>query len=145
MFGEGVHMTNKIIVVAVLLVAVFLIGFVPQYARASRLEADLRQSREACAGADLRDLIGLAYVQSNQKNYGLAAGTTGLFFNRVRVMANAAQDANRRKALEDLLAPRDRITAQLARGDAAVVGDLQDLFVKTRAATAGSLTIGNAP
>jgi len=131
-------MTNKVIVVAVLLVVVFLLGFVPQYVKASRLEAELRQSREAHAGADLRDLIGLAYVQSNQKNFGLAAGTTGLFFNRVREVANEAQDANRRKALEDLLTPRDRITSELARGDAAVIGDLQDLFVKTRAATVGS-------
>src|SRR5215468_11231216 len=107
MFGEGVLVTNKIIVVAVLLVVVFMLGFVPQYARASRLEADLRQSRDACAGADLRDLIGLAYLQSNQKNYGLAAGTTGVFFNRVREVANGAPDANRRRALEDLLASRD--------------------------------------
>ncbi len=45
------------------------------------------------------------------------------------------QDATHRKALESLLAPRDRITAELAKGDAAVFGDLQDLFIKTRAAT----------
>jgi hypothetical protein len=131
-------MTNKIIVVDVLLVVVFLLGFVPQYLKASRLETELRQSHEAHAGADLRDLIGLAYLQSNQKNYGLAAATTGQYFNRVREVANGTQDASRRKALEDLLAPRDRITAELAKGDAAVIGDLQDLFVKTRAATAGA-------
>ena len=131
-------MTNKIIVVDVLLVVVFLLGFVPQYVKASRLEAELRQSRDAFAGVDLRDLIGLAYLQSNQKNYGLAATTTGQYFNRVREVANGTQDASRRKSLEDLLAPRDRITAELAKGDAAVIGDLQDLFVKTRAATAGA-------
>jgi hypothetical protein len=53
-------------------------------------------------------------------------------------VANQTQDAARRKSLEDLLAPRDRITAQLAKGDPAVTGDLQDLFIKTRAATRGS-------
>jgi hypothetical protein len=129
-------MTNKIIVVVLVLVVVFLLGFVPQYVKASRLEAELRQSREAYAGADLRDLIGLAYLQSNQKNFGLAASTIGLFFNRVREVANGSQDAGRRKVFEDLLAARDRITAELAKGDAAVIGDLQDLFIKTRAATA---------
>jgi hypothetical protein len=46
-----------------------------------------------------------------------------------------APDASRRKALEDLLVPRDRITAELAKGDAAVVGALQELFINTRAAT----------
>ena len=58
----------------------------------------------------MRDLIGLLYVQANQKNYGLAAETGTRFFNRVREVANQAQDATRRKALEDLLAPRDKVT-----------------------------------
>ena len=128
-------MTNKAIVIVVALVAVFLLGFVPQYIKANRLDSELRQSREAYAGADLRDLVGLAYLQANQKNYGLAAETTRRFFSRVPEIANHTQDATQPKAVEDLLAPRDRITASLAKGDAAVIGDLQDLFIKTRAAT----------
>jgi hypothetical protein len=126
-------MTNKAIAIAVALVAVFLLGFVPQYVKANRLDAELRQSREAYAGA--RDLVCLAYLQANQKNYRLAAETAGRFFGRVREATNQAQDASRRKALEDLLVPRDRITAELAKGDAAVIGDLQELFINTRAAT----------
>jgi hypothetical protein len=55
-----------------------------QCSSANRLDSELRQSREAYAGADLRDLIGLAYLQANQKNYGLAAETTARFFDRVR-------------------------------------------------------------
>jgi len=131
-------MTSKALVIVVALVAAFLIGFVPQYVKASRVESELRQSREAYAGAELRDLIGLAYLQANQKNYGLAAETSGRFFSRVPEIANETQDAIKRKAIDDLLAPRDRITAELAKGDAAVVGDLQDLFIKTRAATQGA-------
>jgi hypothetical protein len=129
---------NKTIVAAIALLAVFLIGFVPSYVKANRLEDELRQSRQESAGAELRDLIGLAYVQANQKNYGLATETSSRFFNRAREVANQAPDASRRKALEDLLSPRDRITAELAKGDAAVVGDLQQLFVQTRQATRSS-------
>ena len=125
-------MQNKIIVAAVALIAVFLVGFVPQYAKAVRLESELRQSRQEAAGAEIRDLIGLAYVQASQKNYGLAAETSSRFFNRVRELANQTPDANRRKAL------RDKITAELAKGDAAVMGDLQELFVKTRESTRSS-------
>jgi hypothetical protein len=55
----------------------------------------------------------------------------------VREIANQTKDATHRKAVEDLLAPRDRITAELAKGDAGVVDDLQDLFINTRAATQG--------
>lgn len=128
-------MKNRIIVIAVALVAVFLVGFVPQYVRASRLESELRQSRNAFAEAEVRDLIGLAYFQADQKNYGLAGDSIGRFFNRLRELVNQSQDATRRKALEALLAPRDRITAQLAQGDGTVLGELRDLFIQTRAAT----------
>ena len=128
-------MKNKVIVIALALVVVFLLGFVPQYMKASRLESELAQSRVASAGSDLRDWIGLAYLQANQKNYGLAADSMTRFFNRAREVAAQSQDATRRKAIEDLLSPRDKITAEMAKGDAAALGDLQDLFLKTRAAT----------
>jgi len=125
-------MKNKTIVAAIALITVFLVGFVPQYVKVNRLENELRQSRQEATGAELRDLIGFAYVQASQKNYGLAAETSSRFFNRVREVANQTQDANRRKGLEDLLALRDSVTAALAKGDASVMGDLQQLFVKAR-------------
>lgn len=131
-------MKNKTIVAAIALIAVFLVGFVPQYVKVNRLENELRQSRQEAAGAGLRDLIGFAYVQASQKNYGLAAETSSRFFNRVREVANQTQDANRRKGLEDLLALQDSVTAALAKGDAAVMGDLQQLFVKARQVTRSS-------
>ena len=131
-------MKNKTIVVAIALIAVFLVGFVPQYVKVSRLENELRQSRQETAGAELRDLIGFAYVQASQKNYGMAAETSSRFFNRVREAANQTQDADRRKGLEDLLASRDSVTAALAKGDAAATGDLQQLFVKVRQVTRSS-------
>lgn len=131
-------MKNKTIVAAIALISVFLGGFVPQYVKTNRLENELRQSRQEAAGAELRDLIGFAYVQASQKNYGLAAETSSRFFNRVREVANQTQDANRRKGLEDLRAFRDSVTAALAKGDAAVMGDLQQLFVKARQVTRSS-------
>lgn len=131
-------MRNKIIMTAIALVAVFLLGFVPQRIKANRMETEVRQIRQEIAEVQLRDLIGLAYVQANQKNYGLAAETSSRFFSPVREMANQTQAASSRKALEDLLALRDKVTAELAKGDAAVMGDLQELFVKTRQATRSS-------
>jgi len=131
-------MNNKTIVAAIAVIVAFLVGFVPQYVKVNRLESELRQSRQEAAGAELRDLIGFAYVQASQRNYGLAAETSSRFFNRVREVANQTQDANRRKGLEDLLTSRDSVTAALAKGDAAVMGDLQQLFVKARQVTRSS-------
>ena len=125
----------QIIVVIILLIIVFLAGFLPQYIRVKRLENDLSVARQENALAQLSDLAGLAFVQASQENYGLATGTSKQFFSRTREVANRAPDASGRKALEDLLAFQDKITAELAKGDPEALGDLQVLFAKTRQAT----------
>ena len=131
-------MKNKIIAAAIVAIAVFLIGFVPQFVKVNRLEDELRRSLQEKAVFQLRELISLTYFQATQKNFGLAAETSSQFFGRAREMTNQAQDAASRKALEGLLASRDKVTAALAKGDAAAVDDLQELFVKTRQATGDS-------
>jgi hypothetical protein len=130
--------TNRAIVVIILLIVAFLAGFVPQYTRVKRLESDLSAARRENALAQLRDLAGLAFVQASQKNYGLAAGTSKQFFKAAHDVVNRAPDSNGRKALEDLLAPEDKITAELAKGDPEALGDLEILFEKTHQA-AGSI------
>ena len=131
-------MTKKIIVVGVLLVVAFSVGFLPQYMKGKRLERELGEARQENSLAQLRDLAGLAYLQASQKDYGLAGSTSARFFNRTREVANQTPDSNGRKPLEDLLALRDQITGELARGDPGVLNDLQTLLVKTRQATAAS-------
>lgn len=128
-------MKNQTIIVIVLLIVVFLAGFAPQYVKVNRLQNELSVARQENALAQIRDLAALAFVQANQKNYGLAAGTSQQFFSRTRDAANRAPDANTRKTLEQLAASQDKITAELAKGDPEALGDLQALFEKTRQAT----------
>lgn len=128
-------MRNKFIWWAVALIAVFLAGYVPQAVKSSKLEADLRLATRQNQEAQLRDLIGLTYLQAVQKNYGLAAQNSTLFFNRVQEMAAKAGDARQKKQLEDIFSYRDNVTAALARGEPGVPDDLQNLLLKTRAAT----------
>ena len=123
------------------MVVVFLLGFLPQFVKAKRLENELRVERQQNTLAHLRDLVGLAYLQTTQKNYGLAAGTSTRFFSRVEELVNQTVDDRFRKSLQDLLSFRDRITAELAKADPAVVGDLQNLFLKTREVT----TVSRSP
>ena len=131
-------MKNKAVVSAIVLDVVFLAGFVPQYVKVNHLDAELRQARLGNASAELRDLAGLAYVQANQKNYGMAAATAARFFSRVREVADQTPGASAQKTYEDLLNYRNKITAELTKGEAGVMGDLQELFVKTRKATGAS-------
>jgi len=126
---------NRVTVIAVVVLVAFLLGFIPQFVKAQHLESELRAAQEANAGGDLRDLIAQAYVQANQKNFGLASETASRYFNRAREMANQTSNATAKSALEGALALRDKVTAQLAKGDSAVMGDLQDLFNRTQQAT----------
>jgi len=124
-----------IIIGAALLLVVFLVSFLPEYVKASRLSSELHEARQENSMGQLRDLAAQVYFQAIQKNYGLAAVTSTRFFNRVREVAGAMPDSSSRKALEDLAIFRDKITAGLAKGDPAVLNDLQALFVKTRQTT----------
>jgi hypothetical protein len=133
---EVTHVKNKIGLSVVLLVVVFLAGFLPSYVKAHRLENELREARRESALAQLRDLASLAYFQASQKDYGLAAGTCTRYFDRTREAVNQAPDASVKKQLEGLLSLRDSITAGLAKGDPAVLHDLEALFARTREATA---------
>jgi hypothetical protein len=126
---------RRIIVAAVVLVVVFLAGYLPSHVKANRLENELREARREHSLAQLRDLASLAYFQASRKDYGLAAGTSTRFFDGTREAVNQTRDSGVRKPLEDLLTLRDPITAELAKGDPGVLTDLQALFVKTRQAT----------
>jgi len=126
---------NRLLIEAIAVAVAFLAGFLPQYIKAKRIEGDQHALQQANVNAGLRDLAGLCYVQANQKNYGLAAATAARFFDRARELANQAADSPARKALEDLMSTRDKITAELAKGDPGAIGDLQDVFTRTRRAT----------
>lgn len=137
-------MNKKIVVVVVLLIVVFSAGFIPQYVKAMRVEKELSEARQEISLAQLRDLAGLAYLQTSQKDYGLASATSTRFFNRTREVANQTPDSSGRKLLEDVLNLRDRITGELATGDPAALSDLQTLVLKTRQATAAPASAGQA-
>jgi hypothetical protein len=127
---------KRLIIEAIFVVAAFLIGFVPEYVKAERLQGKVETLRNDKGQAELRDLAALAYVQANQKNYGLATETSSRLFDRLRVAADQANNPEMRKALSTILAMRDQTIAELAKGDPAAVTDLAQVYLKTRQATA---------
>jgi hypothetical protein len=64
----------------------------------------------------------------------LAAQTSTQYFNRLREVADAHPD--RAQAYQEILARRDKVTAALAKGDLAALGELEDIYLKTRALAA---------
>ncbi|MFZ3341087.1 MAG: hypothetical protein WA609_05665 [Terriglobales bacterium] len=128
---------RNLILCSVLFVAGFLAGFIPQYSRARRFEQEVSASTaqlEACRGAEqlsqLRDAGTLMYLEATQKNYGTSGDDASRFFNQAQSLANSTPDESLRNLLHEILAARDQITSDLAKGDAAVVSEMQPVLSK---------------
>src|SRR5688572_14640505 len=96
---EGMTLRTKLIAAAAVLVVVFLVGFVPQYGRARALRTEVDSGQEHIASmqrklkfAELRDLMGLVYLEMNQKNYGVARQHSTQFFTQARELAGSTSD-----------------------------------------------------
>ncbi len=137
---------TRLIVGGVLIVAAFLLGFVPQYRKGRALDNQLgaiRQQlnveREKSQMDELGLLSGRVYLETNLKNYGLASQYATKFFDGVQAMMSQEPDSNRRSFLQETLAQRDAVTGGLAQGDPGTSSAVQDLFQRAlQAAENGS-------
>jgi hypothetical protein len=135
-------MRNHLILWLSLLVAGFLGGFIPQYSRAHRFEqevststADLETCRIAEQLSQLRDAATLMYLEATQKNYGTSGDDANHFFDQAQRIATSTQDETLRNTLREILATRDQVIAGLAKGDAAVVSEMQPVLLKLEQGT----------
>ena len=125
---------TKLILGAGALLAVFLLGFVPQYRAASGLRSELLAEREELQSlrskarlAELRDLAGLTYLESNARNYGIAGQYSTRFFVRAGEIAAETEDQGLKELLSEIAAQRDQITAGLAEGKGAAQQNIETL------------------
>ncbi|MCI0624712.1 MAG: hypothetical protein L0387_24215 [Acidobacteria bacterium] len=128
---------SKIICWIGLLVSAFLVGFAPQYSELRKTRARLQTAQQNITSwqfksklSQIRDLVGLTYLETTRKNYGIAGQLSYQLFSQLQQAANETSDPNLKKAFEEMLAARDGVTAGLAKGDPAILADLQSLFIK---------------
>jgi hypothetical protein len=133
-------MRKRLVLSLILLIAAYLGGLVPPYLKARRLEeqvsAGVRQLQSCQFNQQLsyvRDDAALLYLAVTQKNYGIAAEHAKQLFDQAQQVSNTAQNQAVRSALQEVLASRDEVTADLSKGDAAVVGLTQSLLQKLQA------------
>jgi hypothetical protein len=117
-----------------LFVAGLLIGFIPQYLKARDLKRQVSVCNSAYQLAEVRRLAALTYVTATQLNYGTASGYANQFFQQVSHLAATTSDVSGRSMLSDVLSSRGKITADLAKGDAQVVSDLQPILMAVEGA-----------
>jgi molecular chaperone GrpE (heat shock protein) len=135
-------MRNRLVLWLVLLVAGFLAGFIPQYLKAQRGRAELSNAQQqltSCRAetqlSKLRDTAAMMYLEAIRKNYGIAQEHSQHFFDQVQQATAQTADPAVKKTLDDILKLRDPITAALAKGDPAVLSDLQSVLTNIQTGT----------
>jgi type II secretory pathway pseudopilin PulG len=135
-------MRNRLLLWVVLLVAGFLAGFVPQYLKAQHTSAELSNTKQQLASCQvetrlsrLRDAAAMMYLEATRKNYGTAQEHSRRFFDHVQQATTQTADPAVKKTMDDILKLRDPITAALAKGDPAVLSDLQLVLTTIEAGT----------
>jgi hypothetical protein len=130
-------MLGKLVLWFALLIAGFLTGFILQYARVQRLQQELSASTKqlgSCQSSEqlsqLRDTATMMYLEAVQKNYGKAGEYAKEFFDQAQRIVSSTEDPALRNLLRDTLTTRDQITADLAKGDAAALSEIQLVLSK---------------
>jgi hypothetical protein len=130
-------MQRKFVLWFVLLIVGFLAGFILQYARLNHAQQGLSASTQQLAScqageqlSQLRDTATAMFLEAVQKNYGKAGEDSKEFFDQAQRIQSSTGDSALRNLLGDTLATRDQITADLAKGDAAALSEIQALVSK---------------
>ena len=130
-------MRHKLVLWFLLLLAGYLIGFILQYSRLQRIQQELSASTKqlgSCQSSQqlsqLRDATTMMYLEVVQKNYGKAAEYSRQVFDRAQQIESSTEDPALRNLLREVLVTRDQITADLAKGDAAALSEIQPLVSK---------------
>jgi len=120
------------IVGAVLFVAGFLLGFIPEYQRASNLAKQLETARLESKLREIRELASLSYIDASKMNYGSATEDSERMFGLAREVANDTTDDGLRSSLNGLSTFRDTVMGKLKAADASVLEPLQQIVQKTQ-------------
>ncbi len=124
---------------AVILVVVFLLGFVPMWvsARGHRQERDRAEARLRVA--ETENLLASAALNSARGEYEPARQATSEFYTRLRAEVDRRDESaiapQYHDAAEQLLATRDDTITLLARNDPAAATRLNELYFTFRRAT----------
>ena len=128
-------MRHKLVLWFLLLVSGFLIGFILQYSRSQRVQEQLSASTKqlgSCQSSQqlsqLRDTATMMYLEAVQKNYGKSGEYSREFFDQAQRIVSSTENPALRNLLHDILATRDQITADLAKGDAAALSEIQPVL-----------------
>jgi hypothetical protein len=127
---------RRVMVYAVLLLLVFLLGFVPMWLKSRECSSSLSEAEHQLSLARMQNALASAVIDARRGDYESARQAASDFFTFLRAETNKGVDSALSQAQKDgaqpLFTQRDQIITLLARGDAASADLLSDLYVSYR-------------
>lgn len=130
------HWVRRVIIYTVLLLAVFLLGFVPMWWKSRECSSNLSEAEQQLNLARIQNALASAAIDARRGDYEPARRSASDFFTSVRAETDrgdaSALSPAQREGVQPLLTQRDEIITLLARGDPAAADRLSDLYASYR-------------
>jgi hypothetical protein len=127
---------RRVMVYAVLLLLVFLLGFVPMWLKSRECSSSLSEAEHQLSLARMQNTLASAVIDARRGDYESAREAASNFFISLRAETDRGADSvlsqAEREGVPLLLTRRDEIITLLSRGDAASADLLSDLYVSYR-------------
>lgn len=130
-------MRRRLAVWVGLFVTGLVLGYILRFTTLHRVQGELTASvnqlgrcRTGEQWSHLRDTATMMYLEVMQKNYGQAGEYSKQFFDQAQRLVSSTDDPVLRNLLVETLASRDQITADLAKGDGAVLSEIQPVLLE---------------
>jgi hypothetical protein len=122
----------------VLLVGGFLLGFIPEYSKIRELQTQLESPQKTIDElkvqiqmGELRDAVGLMYLELSRQNFGLARDDASAYYNKLKDLISETNDPALKKSLTELAATQEALTGSLATASANSMTLAQSIVLRT--------------
>ena len=132
---------RRLLAYALVLLAVFLLGWMPMWLQARSRAAELDAAHRDIRGLRLENTLGAAALLARRGEYAEAREAASRFFTQAREDVDNATSPlpePQREALRAALSERDELIALLARNDPASAERLANVYAAYREAVARS-------
>ena len=138
---------QRFAIYATVVVAAFLLGFVPMWLAARTSANERNAAQQALRLTQIENTLAAATIQARRGDYEPAREAASTFYTNLRAELDRADSGFAvppRDALQALLADRDQMITLLARSDPAAAERLANTYISYRQ-TAGTLPRPAAP
>ncbi len=127
---------QRFIIYAGVLIAIFLLGFIPMWLKARTATSSLIETERQLTLVRMQSNLASAVIDARRGDYEPARQGASQFFATLRAEIDKGDTSNftlaQRQGMQPLFAGRDEIITLLARSDPASADRLSDLYVSYR-------------